>query len=64
VVLVVVFGRRVRARNPVEINKGKRSLGQVAFNDPAAGIFLLPGLDGGIAELARVVATPSAEASF
>jgi hypothetical protein len=33
--------------------KGKRGLGQVAFNDPAAGILLLPRLDGGIAELAR-----------
>ena len=45
-VLVVVFGWRLRAGNPVEVNKSKRGLGQIAHNDVAAWISLLPCLDG------------------
>jgi len=49
-VLVVVFGWRLPAGNPVEVNKSKRGLGQIAHNDVTDWIALLLYLDGRTAQ--------------
>jgi hypothetical protein len=49
---VVLLWRSECAGNPIEVDKRKRSLRQIALDHPAAWIPFLPRLDGGIAELA------------
>jgi hypothetical protein len=52
-VLVVLLGRRVRTGNPVEVDKRKRGVSQIAINHATAWINFLPCLDRGPAQLAR-----------